>query len=332
MSTDKEPKELSIKEESDGSAVVELPDDLSVDDQDSDVNLKETNNDHDDGGEAHADGGHGHDDDQDQPDDTEAIRAARRARRKAKKEYIKQSNAEKDARLVNLQRQNQELMERLLVVEKRTHSTELARIDKAIEDQELRLQYAKLKMKEATDNSDGNAFTQAQEMWFETRNQLEAIKGLKQRAAQAAVNERPNIDDNRELQRHAGNWMERNPWYDPNGSDEDSEIAKIIDARLVKEGWNPNSADYWDELDNRLSKRVPHRYTQGQETRPSRRPRSVVTGSGRESMSSSGSKNTVVLAPEQVRAMKDAGFWDDPEKRQKMIRRYAEAARNSTRN
>jgi hypothetical protein len=27
--------------------------------------------------------------------------------------------------------------------------------------------------------------------------------------------------------------------------------------------------------------------------------------------------------------MKDAGFWDDPAKRAKMIKRYAEAARNN---
>ena len=35
-----------------------------------------------------------------------------------------------------------------------------------------------------------------------------------------------------------------------------------------------------------------------------------------------------VLEPEQVRAMKDAGFWDDPVKRAKMIKRYAEQSRN----
>jgi hypothetical protein len=53
----------------------------------------------------------------------------------------------------------------------------------------------------------------------------------------------------------------------------------------------------------------------------------VVTGSSRES-SGSVNGNQFVLAPEQVRAMKDAGFWDDPEKRTKMIKRYAIEARN----
>ena len=55
----------------------------------------------------------------------------------------------------------------------------------------------------------------------------------------------------------------------------------------------------------------------------------IVTGSGRESAAGSGGKNTFTLSPEQVRAMKDAGFWDDPEKRNKMIKRYAMEARQN---
>ena len=57
--------------------------------------------------------------------------------------------------------------------------------------------------------------------------------------------------------------------------------------------------------------------------------RSVVTGSGKESATSSGGKNTFTLTPEQVRAMKDAGMWDDPEKRAKMTRRYMNDLRNN---
>jgi len=38
----------------------------------------------------------------------------------------------------------------------------------------------------------------------------------------------------------------------------------------------------------------------------------------------------VAEEPEQVRAMKDAGFWDDPDKRSKMIKRYAQEARNNS--
>lgn len=182
-------------------------------------------------------------------------------------------------------------------------------------------------MAEATTNSDGEAFSKAQDMWYEVRREIESIKAIKEQAVRTSSNQ--PIQDNREMQRQASKWMDRNPWYDPNGDDEDVEIAKVVDQRLVKEGWNPNSSEYWEELDRRLQKRIPHRYTEDHDERPTRRPRSVVTSSGRENISGSGARNTFTLSPEQVRAMKDAGFWDDSEKRNKMIKRYAQEARQS---
>lgn len=325
MSTETAEKtpDLKVSEQMDGSVNVELPDDLAIEgDEQKDSSQEEH---HAEGGDA---GGDDHDD-QDRPDDTEAIRAARRARRKAKKEYVKQANAEKDIMLNNLKRQNQELMERLAVVERKTHSADLARLDKAVEDKQLRLQYARMKMAEATQAGDGEAMAKAQEMWYEARREMETLISAKEQAAKA--NNAPSPTDNGRMQRLASDWMEDNSWFDPNGDDEDSQIARVVDQKLVKEGWNPNSQEYWEELDKRLQKRLPHRYTDDTDERDvrTRRPRSVVTGSGRESAAASGGKNTFTLLPEQVRAMKDAGLWDDPEKRNKMIRRYAEQARQS---
>ena len=322
MSTETKEKldDIQVSEEKDGSVRVDLPDHIQSPDAPED-----DGDERDDKESAHADGGEA--DDQDHPDDTDAIRAARRSQRRARKEMIKQKNVEKDIRLQNLQRQNQELLERLSVVERKTQSADLARIDKALEDKELRLQYAKMKMSEATSASDGEAFSKAQDMWYEARREIESIKALKEQAVRTSNNQ--PIQDNREMQRQASKWMDRNPWYDPNGDDEDVEIAKVVDQRLVKEGWNPNTSEYWEELDRRLQRRIPHRYTDDHDERPTRRPRSVVTSSGRENISGSGAKNTFTLSPEQVRAMKDAGFWDDPEKRNKMIKRYAQEARQS---
>jgi hypothetical protein len=307
MSTDTKEEDLNVIEEKDGSVTVDLPDHLA---------------DHaDDGAENSQD----NDGDVDHPDDTMAVREARRNRRRAKKDYIKRTNEEKDQRLGLLQRQNQELMERLSVVERKTHGADLARYEKAIEDEEYRFRYAQQKMQEATNNSDGEAFTKAQELWYDSRRKLEAMNNYKEQAAKSSSVE--SAPANPKLVRLANSWMERNSWYDPEAGDEDTQIAKVIDNRLVSEGWDPASQDYWDELDNRLQKRLPHRYTRNTDETSRRSPRSVVTGSSRESSGRVGS-NQFVLEPEQVRAMKDAGFWDDPEKRNRMIKRYALEARN----
>lgn len=298
-------EDIPVTEEKDGSVTVELPDELVPEDS-SDEPIQ-----------AQDDG------DADQPGDTDAVREARRNRRKAKKEYIKRTNEEKDQRLVSLQRENEEFRKRLAEVEKKSQGFELARLDKAIEDEELRLKYFDAKRREAINNSNGDAYTQASNSFEEARRKYDAMRALKERASK--TESEPQADPR--MLRHAKSWMESNSWYDPNGSDEDSEIAKVIDAKLAKEGYDPSSADYWDELDARLQKRLPHRYTQ-QQDEPRRRPRSFVTGSGRESTGGR-QGNTLVLEPEQVRAIKEAGFWDDPAMRAKMIKRYAQQARNN---
>jgi hypothetical protein len=314
MTTENELDKIVVTEEADGSAVIDLPDSIeSPDDQEDDREM--------------ASGG-ATDDDVAPEDETEYQRA-RREKRRAKRDLAKKTGVEKDMKLQLLERKNQELMERLSVVERKTHSADLARIDKAIEDQELRLQYAKMKISEAASASDGHAMAEAQEMMYEARRQMEALSNFKKAAVEPRQNQ-GNVPDPR-LQRLAANWMEKNDWYDPNARDTDSKIAKQIDETLVSEGWDPTSSDYWNELDNRLHKYLPHKYNDSTDVRSStKRPRSVVTSSGRESVNGSTNRNTFVLKPEQVRAMKDAGFWDDPDKRSKMIKRYAQEARNNS--
>jgi len=305
MSEDQKPDHLEVTEEQDGSASVELPDNI----ENPQIEARDAQD---------ADG------DVDHPDDSDAVREARRNRRRAKKDYIKRTNEEKDSRLTHLQRQNQELMERLAVVERKSYASDLARLDKAMEDEELRLNYATAKMREATDSANGAAFTQAQQMWYDSKRKIEAMEQFKHRAVSAGDKEEGAA--NPQLVRQANKWMERNSWYDPKGGDEDSQIAKVIDNRLAEEGYDPSSSDYWEELDSRLQKRLPHLYNQRSSEPTRSRPRSVVTGTGRETGRASGG-NTFVLDPEQVRAMKDAGLWDDPEKRARMIKRYAAEAK-----
>lgn len=319
MSEKEKELDLLIAEQQDGSVTVEGDFGDEIEEQEAAPKSEEP--------EQKAEGGVPEDGGEDQPDDTEAIRAARRQKRKAKKEYHKQQQAEKDLRFQQLMRENQDLRERVSAVEQKTHGSELARIDKAIEDQHMRIQYARMKISEATQAQDGEAMSNAQDMLYEARRAVESLENLKKQAS-APKQQAPTAPD-RTVQRYAANWMERNSWYDPAGKDEDSEIALTIDKRMVREGWDPKTREYWEELDDRLQKRLPHLYTNEEsEDQPVvKRPRSVVTGSGRESATSAGGKNTFVLTPEQVRAMKDAGMWDDPDAKMRMIKRYARESR-----
>ena len=307
---------LHIEEGQDGTATVELPEGILPQDDNEEPRGAQS----DDSG------------DEDHPDDSEAVRAARRARRRSKKDLIRKTNEEKDVRLQAIQRENEELRNRLSRVEQKTQAYDVSRVEKAIEDQQVRMEYARMKLAEATVSGDGESAVKAQELLYEARDQLNQLNRLKKEAAQPQQPAAPSIDPG--VQRHASTWIERNGWYKPDLSDTDSKIAKQVDESLVKEGWNPGTSDYWDELDNRLQKYLPHHYNGASEKRETdrRTPRNTVGSSGREASAAYGGTNrTFTLTAEQVRAMKDAGMWDNPEKRAKMIKRYAAESRNNLR-
>jgi hypothetical protein len=322
MSTENQAVEqevIVIQEEKDGSATIELPDSIpspeaQAEDDSDEADERARQREMVTGGAVDA--------------DAEALREQKRQKRRSRKEYHKQVATEKDVKLTLLERQNQQLLERLSVLERKSHGSDLARLDKAIQDQDNRILFAKQKIAEATRTGNGELLTSAQEMWFEARRQAEALANLKKRSV-APQNPRTIQAPDPQLQRHANNWMANNPWYDPNGKDPDSRRALNEDAILAEEGYDPKTAEYWEELDRRLQRVVPHRYTEDANEKPRSRPRSAVTSSGREFASNNGRGNSFTLSPDQVRAMKDAGMWDDAEKRAKMIRRYALEARNN---
>ena len=319
--------ELQIAEEQDGSAVVQLlPEEVPGNTQQPEDAPKNAQVSH--GDDDADDGDDGEDNTPHADPEREAIRQARREERQLKKKLQKAKNEQNNHLINALKKQNEQMAERLAVLEKRTAGSDLARLDKAIEDGHLRLQYAKMKIKEATEMADGSAVVEAQEAWYEARRQVEALEALKKKAVDTSTPKQsvPRTPDPL-LKKHATAWMSRNDWYDPDGRDMDSRVATKVDEAMVEEGWDPTTAEYWEELDNRLTKYLPHRYNNNQDDFDSRsstrRPRSVVTGSGREGTSTA-RPGEFRLSPERVRAIKEAGKWDNPTERAKMIRKYAE--------
>ncbi len=303
-STEKMETQLEVEELKDGGAAVQLPENevnpqAPVDDQDNDLDA----------------GTSGVDD-----EEREQIRAARREERRLKKQ-IHREKAKESSSLINaLKKQNSELSNRLAVVERKSSGAELARVDKAIEDAGVQVEYAKMKLSEAVANQDGQGVTRAQELWYESKRKQESLENLKQNATRQLnqpQNQNIQVPDPM-VQRMAADWMEENPWYDPSGGNEESQIAQIVDKKLTEEGYDPTSEDYWDELTDRLGKYLPK---QPAATTRTQRPRSVMTSSGRESTATTKS-NEFRISPERVAAMKEAGAWDNPELRKKMTQRF----------
>ena len=112
----------------------------------------------------------------------------------------------------------------------------------------------------------------------------------------------------------------------------DARIVGMLDDQLAAEGWSPETAEYWSELEKRAAKYLPHRFngnplpnsgnsgynSPGGQTSQRGSP---VAGSTRNSVST-GRQEVMRLSAERVQAMKDAGMWDDPQLRKSMIERY----------
>ena len=222
-------------------------------------------------------------------------------------------------------------------LERNTKSEQVVRIDKGIEDAQVKLEYAKMKLAEATHNGDGQAMVEAQTMWQAAQEEARQLSQLRDQADRELRQPRNNdvaVPDP-EVQRLAAQWMRRNKWYNPAASDPDSRIAKKIDEVMSTQGWNPTDPDYWEELDSRLQKELPHRYNEGNddESRNVRRPRNIVGSAGREASAAYGGSNRTqfVLSPDRVKAMKEVGAWDNPERKARMVKQFIEFDRNNGR-
>lgn len=324
--TNQKEMELDAIESDDGSAIVEVDPKMLTPEESDEQN----------GFELAKDGGSvGDSGDDDHPDDNAELRDAKRNRRRAKKDLIRKTNQEKDVRLTQLQRENEAFKRRLEQLERSTKTEGLIRIDRHIEDAQTKLEYAKLKIAEATQNQDGQGMVDAQDLLIQANDEMRKLAHMRNQADQELQQPQQNEQDPT-IKQNAQAWMRRNSWYNPGSNDPDSRVAKKMDELMAAQGWDPTDADYWDELDSRLQKELPHRYNSGndEDSRNVRRPRNVVGSSGREASAAYGGSNRsqFVLSPDRVKAMKEAGAWDNPERKAKMIKQFIAYDRSNRNN
>ena len=317
-------KDVPIKEQRDGSVLarVEVPEEFDDEENKEEGKLEASDEDHSDDENQDEESG-----DEEQDDNTEAereaIREARREERKLKKELAKQREASAKHKISALEKRNEDLARRLAAVENTAASYQFAQLDKSIEDEATRVEYAKMKMLQAAQSNDVASQMEYLEQLTDAKQRLQQVQHYKKQQLEQAKTPKQNVPNqiSAEVQQNATQWLKKNSWYDPQARDTDSRIAKVVDQELATDGWDPSDPEYWDELDNRLQSRLPHRYTSkgGANTRRSAGP----TASSRVANTATAKQGTITLSRDRVQAIKDAGAWDDTEKRNKMIRAYA---------
>lgn len=258
-------------------------------------------------------------------DERESIRERRRQEKAERKERRDKAISRDKLELDFLRKRNDDLERRVSAQEHRTYQGDLRNLDSHIAAAANEAQMAERVIAKAVESGNGEDVTQAMRYRDQAIVKYQQLTALKNQEAQrAAMPAQPQIDDL--TMHHASEFLKQNAWYDPQGRDEDSAILLAIDSAIVKEGYNPQSEEYWDELRARAAKRLPERFKGQQKAREPRGGPAV--GSGREHAPAT-TRKEVYISPERKQALVEAGVWDDPVLRMKYVKRYAQYDRDN---
>ena len=253
-------------------------------------------------------------------DEREAIRERRRKEKQERKERrdtaIKRDKTELDF----LRSRNDDLERRLTVQEKRSAQVEVSNFDQRIAQAQKEAEMADRVIAKAVEDGNGGDVAKAMKYRDVALAKMQQLSQQKNYTAKQSE-QPPSVDE--QTMYHAKQFMDENPWYDSQGRDEDSAVVMAIDAALTREGFNPRSEDYWDELRLRSAKRIPDRFDETPKKSVRKARGGPAVGSGKEHAPAS-TRKEVYISPERKQALTEAGVWDDPVLRMKYVKRYAE--------
>lgn len=262
-------------------------------------------------------------------EDREAIRARRRQERADKKRKAQERVENLERELAQQRAVNAEMLQRMGGIERRSSANDLAQIDDALRGTVADAQKLQAAIERGTTSGDGKLVAEATARLFDVRQRNAALLNAKnayvqQEQQRQFQSSQPAGPDPRVIA-NAKAWAARNTWYDPSGGNEESAIVRALDQQLEREGFSPTSPAYFEELDRRIARRQlgPNKgnIRGNAQGKPSGSAR--VAGSGSESTGSGGSSaKGYTLSPARVKALKDAGRWDDPADRAKGIESY----------
>lgn len=258
--------------------------------------------------------------------DREAIRERRRNERKSRgaRQRAKVESLERE--IAVLKSQQAASQQQVASIQSAATGTQLAQVDELVNQADKAAEHFKNVIADATVKGDGRTVADATEYMIAARGRAKELRAFKQNALRA-ISAPPPPDS--VTTAHTKAFLARNKWYNgPQSEDPDSRIVTLLDNALAKEGWQSNTPEYWKELETRAAKYLPHRIKQGQsqqleqeDAAPARQASSPVAGNGGDARAPHGGK-TFTLSPARVAAIKDAGKWDNPTERDRMIKAY----------
>jgi hypothetical protein len=249
-------------------------------------------------------------------DKNKKVRETRAKRRELQRRARDNAKRELDF----LRQQNADLVNRVQAIEGNTYTQQAQTIEQRYQQAMYEAQQAELIMARAVEAGNGEDMAQALRIRDEAKERAQQLAYQHQQTQQQAQQAAQPRTDPRVVD-YAKQWLDANPWYNPQGRDEDSAVTKAIDNSLAAEGWNPASEEYWHELTRRVATRIGDGGSAAQANERTPRRKAPPTGNTREHTPTR-TRNEVVVTPERKAAMIEAGIWDDPVRRTSQLKAY----------
>ncbi len=268
------------------------------------------------------------DDEDDDEDDGEDARLAEsdddhdeevsknQKRRQKRREVQKRAKEAAQRELETLRQLNADLIRRVSAIETHTANSNAQTLEQKLAQAVAEVQQAEHVIAKATEQGNGDDVVAAMRIRDQAIYEAQRLNAAKQEFEQTRQ-QAAQPQANPAVVSYAKQWMDANPWYDPQGGDRDSALTKGIDNELAREGYNPASREYWEELTARVSEAI------GGNDEPKAKPRRKAppTGGTREHAPVS-TKKEIYVTPDRKQAMIEAGVWDDPTLRQRYLKAY----------
>ena len=210
----------------------------------------------------------------------------------------------------NIQEQNAQLQKRLERLEQGSQQN-------AEESFNQRYAQTKQALTTAVEEGDTEAQVNFQEQMADMRAAMRIAEMQKQQQQQGRQQQQQQQQRQQQSQPQpaqnpapakAMTWWQENNWFNSAGFERETAAARAIDVQLDLEGYDKNSDDYYDHLNNRLQKVFPELSSGSSpsKTRAKSRPPVAPTTGG----SSSYKGNRVRMSQEQLRMARELGITD----------------------
>jgi hypothetical protein len=182
---------------------------------------------------------------------------------------------------------------------------------------EAKLEKARRELKAAQEDFDTDAIIAAQEALAEAKWESQSAKNMRAPALQQPQEDVQSYQPQPQQVRadeKTLRWQAKNQWFGSDGFEEVTSYALGLHQKLVNNGVDPRSDEYFEQIDARVKSKFPEVFgdedkprSQGSQAAPAKKPTSVVAPASRST-----GKRRVELTPSQAALVKKFNL--DPQK------------------